>query len=327
MEPGAGHFAWSDRNADYLAMFVHKAAGACIPERWPRDSQTPIHVRSIDARSGWLSDLAIRGEDCTSAAAFEDYQGDRQYTSWHFDRELAEATVAYHGQEWNKQDQFLRWNDPHWVDAGARFFFTKVNWIGDGQTFRVHPEYADRYPRQHNGQGPRWPQAGQTVGHSDAPIRVKRVSGPVVATGPQTLRMQYSALAPATEKSRVTFMAFSPGNDIYRYTEQVGMLPRGFGGFTKGAEQTIQFLPLADLRANDGPVPLKATSDSGLPVEFYVARGPARVIGDRLEIVELPSRAKFPIVIEVVAWQFGRGIDPLVRTAAPVSRELVVRQP
>jgi hypothetical protein len=165
------------------------------------------------------------------------------------------------------------------------------------------------------------------VGHSTAPIRVRAVSGPVVATGPNTLRIQYDNLAPATERSRVTFLACSAGDTKYRYTEQVGMMPRGFSGLKKGQPQTITFPPIGDLKADTGPVALKATSDAGLPVEYYVAHGPATVARGKLTIAELPARAAFPIEVKVVAYQFGRGVEPLVQTATPIEQTFRIRKP
>jgi hypothetical protein len=75
------------------------------------------------------------------------------------------------------------------------------------------------------------------------------------------------------------------------------------------------------------PVELKATSDAGLPVEYYVACGPAEVEGGKLRIAEVPVRAAFPIAVKVVAWQFGRGLEPLVKTAAPVEQTIQVEKP
>ena len=102
-------------------------------------------------------------------------------------------------------------------------------------------------------------------------------------------------------------MAYSEGNEEYRYTEQVGMMPRGFKGLTKGAVQAITFPEIPDLPAGSEGVGLRAISDSGLPVEYYVARGPAAIVHGRLVLRDVPLRAKFPIEVEVIAWQFGRG--------------------
>jgi hypothetical protein len=326
VEPGAGHFAWSDRNAAYLALFIIKAAQARIPD-WPIGAKEPVKCTPIDHRSGWLTDLTIKAPGKTTPAPYAEYKGDKARAAWHFDREMAEATVAFHAGGFGKKDQFLKWNDPFWVDAGTRFFFTKIAWVGDGRTFEVHPVYADVYPSQHKGRGPRWLQAGKPVGHSSAPIRIRPVSGPVVAAGPNRFRMHYDALAPATETSRVTFLAFSEGDAEYRYTEQVGMMPRGFKGITKGKDQTITFPPIGDVKADSGPVVLKATSSAGLPVAYHVGYGPAVVVDGKLILAEIPARATFPIAVQVVAWQFGSGVEPLVKTAEPVAQTIQIVGP
>jgi hypothetical protein len=326
VEPGAGHFAWSDRNAAYLALHIRKAAQARLPDG-PAAAKTPVTCRRIDPRGGWLTNLTISHRGEFDAAPWDDYRGQKARAAWHFDKETALATVAYHAGGFGKKDQFIRWEDPYWVDAGARFFFTKPAWVGDGRTFEVHPVYAEVYPSQHNGRGPRWPKAGQPVGHSSAPIRIKPVSGPATVAGPRTFRMQFDGLTPATGRSRVTFMAYSEGDAEYRYTEQVGMMPRGFKGLTKGRDQALTFPPIGDLKTDSAPVALKATSDAGLPVEYYVAHGPARVKDGRLHVSEVPARATFPIEVKVVAWQFGRGVEPLVKTAVPAEQTIHVRHP
>lgn len=354
VEPGAGHFAWSHRNAAYLALFIRKAAQARVPKTWPIDAAQPIALRTIDPGSGWLTDLTIKTAGSSAPAPYDQYQGPITNTAWHFDPEMAEASVAYHAggvpnraatvRERNdaasltdargsantafaKQDQFIQWQDPCWVDAGARFFFTKIDWVGDGQTFEVHPVYAATVPGQHDGKGPRWPQAGKPVGHANTPILVRPVGGPVVVAGPNRLRIQFDALAPASEGSRVTFLASSKGDVEYRYTEHIGMLPRGFRGLKNGKPQTISFAPIGNLKAKAPPQTLHATSDAGLPVEFYVAYGPAIVTNGWLRIVELPARAQYPLPVKVVAYQFGRGVEPLVQTAAPVEQVLQIESP
>lgn len=327
VEPGAGHFGWSERNAAYLALFIRKAAQARLPAEWPSDSAQPVTLREIPPSSGWLTDLTLKTADRFKPAPYAQYEGPKTNAAWHLDRELAEATVAYHAGGFGKKDQFIRWTDPVWVDAGARHFFTKISWVGDGQTFQVHPVYADRYPDPPRGQGPRWAEAGQPVGHANAPILVKPAGGPALAVGTNRLRIQFDTLAPASEGARVTFLAYSAGDAHYRYTEQVGMLPHGFTGLKSGKLQRISFEPVPNWKARGPPVELRATSDSGLPVEFYVAYGPAIVTNQMLQVAELPARAKFPLPVKVVAWQFGRGVKPLMQTAEPVEQSLWIEPP
>ncbi len=325
VEPGAGHFSWSERCANYLALFIRKAAQARIPPA--NEARSSGELLNIDHRTGWLTDLAIKAP-AHKPAAHTDYTGDKNYASWHFDKELAQATLAYHAGGFDKKDQFLRWTDGHHVDAGARFFFNELKWIGDGQTFEVHPVYDDAYPSpQPNGQGPRWALSGKPVGKSAVPITVKQVSGPIRAIAANAFRIEYDALSPATEPAaRVTFMAVSPGDAEYRYTERVGMTPRGFGALKEGKDQTIAF-ELPSVLQSGKPIDLAAKSDADLPVHYYVASGPASIVDGKLVVSELPQRAKFPIAVKVVAYQFGRALEPHVQSAAPVERTCVIEQP
>jgi hypothetical protein len=326
IEPGAGHFAWSDRSAAYLALFLRKAAQARIAD-WPIDAKSPVACKRIDPASGWLSDLSIKTPVDGSPAAFREYKGDKARASWHVDRELANATSSYH-QGIGKKDQFIRWTDSYSVDAGARFFFDESKWVKDGQTFEVHPVYADTCPKtQKDGKGPRWALAGKPVGHSQTAIHVRTVGGPFVAVGPNTFRIRFDALAPATNAGRGTFLAYSDGDAEYRYTEQVGMMPKGFATLDKGKEQTITFPALGDLKADSAPVPLRATSDSGLAVEYYVAHGPAIIENGKLKIADLPARSTYPLEVKIVAYQFGRGAEPLVKTAPPVEQSVRIQSP
>jgi hypothetical protein len=309
-------------------MWIAKAAEARIPPAWPIDADKPVSCRPIDPADGWLTDLdGIENAAKAQAAAYKQYQGDKNRAAWHFDKAMAQAWIAYHAGGFGKKDQFLQWNDRYWVDAGTRYFFLGMKWVDDGQTFVVHPVYADKYPGQPGGRGPKWLKAGEPAGHAETPIRVKPVSGPIVRVGKHKFRMKYDTLTPAFGRQRVTFMAYSEGDETYRYTEQVGMMPRGFRGLKKGKAQTITFPEIPDLPADTESYELQATSDADLPVEYYVAFGPAKIVDGKLTITQIPPRAKLPIEVEVVAWQFGRGVEPKVKTAEPVARSFQITKP
>ena len=321
IEPGAGHFAWSARNAAFASEFIRNAARLIEA---PDDPARPPRVPRPNPRNGWLTPLSPKHEP--TAAPFARFRGDRVQTSWHFHEVAARSWIAYHRGLTGKKDQFIEWQDSHWVESGARFFFNELKWVGDGRSFEVHPRYADKYPTQYKGRGPKWHRAGKPVGNSGAPIHLRKVGGPLVHEGGNRFRVHHDALVPAGSGIRGTFLAFSDGNDEYRYTERVGMMPRKFTGLEEGVEQTITFPALSDLVAGAPPLELKATSDAGLPVAYYVARGPAVIEEGRLVLRDVPARAAFPIEIEVVAWQHGRPFEPRVRTAAPVSQTIELQK-
>ena len=146
------------------------------------------------------------------------------------------------------------------------------------------------------------------------------MGGPFVAVGPNTFRMRFDALTPATGAGRGTFLAYSDGDSEYRFTEQVGMMPKGFATLDVGKEQKITFPAIGDLKPGVASVPLKATSDAGLPVDYYVAHGPAVIEDGKLKSTETPLRAEYPLEVKVIAYQFGCGIEPRVKTAPPVEQ-------
>ncbi|MFW5752856.1 MAG: hypothetical protein ACOCYV_02265 [Planctomycetota bacterium] len=322
VEPGAGHFSWSQRNADYFAAYLAAAARARIPEDPPGDPDAAVRCRTIDPATGWLGSLALENPAAPPPAPVADYTGDPDISAWFFDGELARATAAYHAGLVGKRDQFIRWQDRYWLDAGARYFFLGLDWI-DHATFAVHPAYAESYPGPTaDDQPPRWARAGEPCSHAATPIAVKAVSGPLVATADQRLTIRYRATAPADRRPRLLFMAYSPGDADHRYSELVGYAPRGFHRLKQGAQQTITFPEPPDLSAGADPLPLQATSDAGLPVSYYVAYGPARIVDGALVLDQIPQRAPLPLEIAIVAWQFGSGIDPRTQTAQPITRTL-----
>ncbi|MCC5789715.1 MAG: hypothetical protein JJT75_08770 [Opitutales bacterium] len=306
VEPGAGHFGWSPRNAEMLALFLDKAA---------RGEPTP-----------WVSSLNLR-ED-TSPLPEADFEGDASTQALHLDEELAKAVHRYHADlRAGKKDQFLRWENAHWVDAGVRRFFHNLDFEGDGQHFRVNPTFADRVPKAPNDQGPRWLEAGEKAGHSGGEIRIRIVSGPAEVVDGHLLRLRHDALNPAIGPwGRLTFLAYAEAKGEFRHTELPGMAPRGYRG-PQGQSQSITFEPLPDLHKGQDPLPLTATSTSDLPVSFYVARGPAVVREGKLHITGVPARADYPIAIEVVAYQVGSGVEPRFAPAPGVSQTTRLHPP
>ena len=71
-------------------------------------------------------------------------------------------------------------------------------------------------------------------------------------------------------------------------------------------------------------VKLSATSDAGVPVHYFIREGPAEIDGDGFKFTAIPSRAKFPVKVTVVAWQYGRSIEPKLQTAEPVERTFLM---
>jgi len=87
-----------------------------------------------------------------------------------------------------------------------------------------------------------------------------------------------------------------------------------------GTEQTISFPSIPPQKIGTTAIKLNATSSSGVPVSYYVREGPAEIIGDSLRFTHVPPRAKLPLRITIVAWQWGRATEPKLKAAQPVER-------
>jgi hypothetical protein len=56
------------------------------------------------------------------------------------------------------------------------------------------------------------------------------------------------------------------------------------------------------------------------------SEGPAEVDGGILKFTPIPPRAKFPVKVTVVAWQYGRPTEPKLKTAEPVARKFLIER-
>jgi hypothetical protein len=115
--------------------------------------------------------------------------------------------------------------------------------------------------------------------------------------------------------------AIYPGDAQYQRAVQQAQIAFPIRN-NEGAEQSITFPPIPDQKIAAQPLKLNATSSvNGSLVHYYVREGPAELVnGDTLQFTPIPPRAKFPISVTVVAWQWGRSIDPRVQSAQPVER-------
>ena len=125
-----------------------------------------------------------------------------------------------------------------------------------------------------------------------------------------------------TKRSReIWFAAVYPGDSSYKRSVQTASIQFPLRN-EKGKDQTITFPPIGNQKLGAAPVKLAAVSNaSGAVVHYYVREGPAKIAnGDHLEFTPIPPRTNFPIKVTVVAWQWGRSINPLLKTAEPVKR-------
>jgi hypothetical protein len=320
-DAGRGHFDYSDRLVEFLAMFLRKAAAA----RLPAGDSTAL--RPVDPKSGWLVEEWHFDEIPPAAqpAPHADYAGDRAKAFWAFDEEMAKAIEAAGDRVRGKKPQLLAvWSEDVPLHEKSGEPVTPRFLPGpDGITFELQTGFADKVPgSERNTNAARWARlpAGSPLGHADGPITLSRIVGPVVQVGPRTFQYR-PGRAEHTGNRRnhdMWLLAEHPGDDVYKSAVQQVMVqaPRN----AEGAPQTITFPVIADQRAGQSALDLGASSDSGLPISYYVLEGPAEVDGAKLTFTPIPPRAKFPVAVTVVATQAGRSSAPKIQAASPVAR-------
>jgi hypothetical protein len=164
--------------------------------------------------------------------------------------------------------------------------------------------------------------AGTTLGHAAGSIHFKIIDGPAVQTGANTFAVQFNR---GSIGGAIWLLAEHPGNDEYRHAVQPAqmMIP---AKLVQGNAQAITFPPVQNIKNTARAVPLNAQADSRLPVSYYVVAGPAIVEGNQLILTKIPVHSKYPVKVTVVAYQWGRTIEPLWQSAEPVTREFFIEK-
>jgi len=325
-EPGSGHFNYNDDLGEFLAMFIQKAVAARLPAQEPA-GQGPA-LKPVQAKDGWLVQRWTLNQPRTiRPAPFAQYKGDSSEAFWAFDQEMAQAVHGFRANQIGKLPQLLSVTaDDQPVEKGCGEPVTPP-FIpeADGITFHLKTAFMDHVPAaRDNGNPARWSElpGGSSIGHASGggPIVMKKIVGPVAILSPDTFQIQLNLINGTDDRRKYDIWLFAshPGDAKYKSIIQqvfVRITPN-----TEGIEQHLTFPTISPQRADAAPIKLEATSDAGLPVAYYVQQGPAKVVDGKLKLLPIPPRAKYPVKVTVVAWQWGRSNGAKVKTATPVEQ-------
>jgi hypothetical protein len=73
----------------------------------------------------------------------------------------------------------------------------------------------------------------------------------------------------------------------------------------KATDQTVDFPPVPDAPALSTKIELKAKSSAGLPVEYFILKGPGLLEDGNFVPTEVPEGLTQPIEVTVGAYQVG----------------------
>lgn len=320
-EPGAGHFDASDAKAAYLGYYIKKAAQYRLPATAGAKDQ-PLKLKPIDpTKEGWLADRwhHDKGPDAPAAPVGK-YTGDAKNAFWFFDEEHARVTEDLEARFRGTKPQLAGYMQDGAIATLNPKLHEKVRLkfspLPDGVSFKLSGTFWDTAP-----DGSPYPVGTPLTHSANGDVEIVRICGPAIKTGPDTWKIAFNRVGTANAKraNTIVFAATHPGADAFRRTIQQAYMTFPLKN-TSGADQKITFPAIPDQKAGAAPIKLQATSDSGEPVGYYVREGPAEIEGDTLKLTEIPPGARYPVKVTMVAWQWGRSIEPRLKTAEPVEQ-------
>ena len=311
-DAGHGHFDISDELIDYLNLFIKKAVAYRLPSKTALNQA--VFLNPINQKEGWLKERWKKDVKPTErAAAYNEYKGDKKEAFWYFDKEIAHATEKFYASVRGKKEQHLGFTQNRKLLAfnpksHARIVGKFIPEI-DGLTFHLNTVFTDSLRTKISNN------------HANGKPIISRICGPVEKINDTTFSVRFYRMGLNNEKRTgdVWLMASHPGDKNYKSTVQQFNMRIPFRN-TEGTAQKIIFESLENQKKGIKEIPLKAHSNSGLPVYFYIQEGPAEIKNGKLVITKIPQRAKFPLKITVVAWQYGRAIEPKIQSAEAVTQ-------
>jgi hypothetical protein len=305
----SGHFDCSEELTRYFARYIDLVAKA----RLPRGNSKAL--RPVVLSDGFLGDLAVPSRDRTEPVAFTNASAEARALPWFLDRDSALTAQRFAAINWQADTQM-----PAFVDAQGNVLPFEFNGIArltpamepDGVTFTLRPMMLDALPMNFIG-------AGQKLSRAPGSPTVEWLCGPIMPLGGDRFRVSLDRSWPS---AACYVAARQAGTDSIRAVVQpcaVKLVKN-----TAGNAQTLAFDLPAAVTNGTRAIRISATSDAGLPVQFFVRSGPAMIVGNELLFTPAPPRSRFPVTVKVTAWQWGRATEPAVQTAV-LERELQIR--
>lgn len=313
VEGGSGHFECTEKMVSYFADYITTAVRARLPE----EPGQPLRPVSLD--KGFVTGMPLPGRDDFAPAPAGDVPPERRPMAWFLTEELARRARETAAINWEAETQL-----PAFVDEQGNTLpmayqgITKLAPVSsdpDGITFSLKGRLLPAIPAGFVGEG-------APLAAAPGEPRVEWVSGPIAPMAGGKFRI---ALDRTWPKGLFCVVLRHPGTDRIRDVVQPGVIV--LNPNTAGFAQTIAFAAIPDQASGTATIPLTASSDSGMPVRFFVVAGPAIIEGSSVKLLPIPPRTLFPVEVTVTAWQWGRSIEPLVQTAKPVTHTFRILAP
>ncbi|KDN56226.1 hypothetical protein [Flavobacterium seoulense] len=314
-DAGHGHFDYSDEMVKYVADYIKKVAQQRLPSKMPLDNLAKL--KKINPQSGWLMDKWRKDSvPQFQAASFEKFQGDRKTASWVFDKEMAKATESFYARSRGKKKQFIGFKQsgeilkPSKDHANYKLDFKPLE---DGISFHLNAFFTDST------------KIKPANDFTKTTLEIDRICGPVKKVNDSTFQLNFYRMGFNNPKrsNDIWLLAHSKSDEGFKSAVQ--QLNMRFPLINKeGTPQWIDFDAIKDVKSGIKKIKLQAHSTAGSTVNYYVKEGPAFIKNNELHFTKIPPRAKFPVKVTVVAWQYGIVVKS--QSATPVERSFYIER-
>lgn len=308
---GQGHFDASDKVVEYISLFLKKAA------QYRLINGSTENLKKLNPKDGWLAERWRENRaKRAKSAPFTEYKGNQHDAFWYFDKEMAEATERYYKEPLNRKMHYIGMSAngkllPFDKDGHGQYMWEPE--LGEDMNFNLKAVLTDSM---------RSVPVNGTASHSQA-LKISKINGPVEVINDTTFKVDFYRIGfNNPRRSGDIWLLGSLDEDNKNKNAVQQFNARIPYPLIRGERQYILFPGIPDVSKDIEAIDLKAHSDKNLTVSYYIKQGPAKIKGDKVVLTETPPRAKYPIKVTVVAWQYG--VKGRVQSAEPVERDFYI---
>ena len=333
----SGHFDMLPRNYQFVADWLDAVAAARLPEK------PGVPMKNLTLRDGWLMDPKVPAtgdlpKEYALPAPYLQYKGHRDQALWFPNEKLARTLFELARDEPRKKIEMFTFLDPaakpidlaHGAMApmpnpGAllhedglftltthRFTVPPEICTSKGKDHSKHPEQAHVY------ENVLFPGKSATP-MSEIPLRFDAHGGAFelvrseqfkddrgVTETRLTLRLKRNRMGSGAGFNMSFVRVYHEGDREFAAagrTCQISLSPPDT--MKNATAQTVEFPAIPDAPTTAPGVELKARSSAGLPVNYFVLKGPGVIENGVFIPVEVPVGAANPIEVTIGAYQVG----------------------
>lgn len=317
-DAGRGHFDYSEQLVDYIGSFIEKAVKYRLSK--PSKRNEVVTLLPVNAEKGWLAERWHKDSNYISeSASYRKFKGDKANAFWYFDKEMTRKTESIYVRQRAKKEQYIGFVQDEKLLKFDPELHARINATfepeTDGLTFHVKAAFTDTLRTK--------------IVNNLAKTKpvITRVCGPVEKVNDSTFTVRFYRMGLNNIKRTADIWLIAANEGDANFKSSVQQLNIRIPYPNKvGKVQKISFDSIPDINQSIKSVDLHATSESRLPVYFYIREGPAEVKDKKIALTKIPPRTKFPVKVTVVAWQYGINLEPKIQTAEPVTREFYIQK-